>query len=264
MAATHRAATAGDDSPAAVVYHPRASTGAARPGSSLSWESQKIHESVRRSATAIGALLAGTTLVVACGSTASPNPSAAVSAAASVAASVASVAPSGAASPSAAASGGASAGPSIAFPSGFNQAPELEKQIPDQVGGETLSKLSFKGDTALTGGGNSSAQLQALLGALGKSASDISFAVGAGTGITVGVYQINGVDANTLMGVLGQAVQQGQAGSSISDATKGGKSVKVLTGGSASTSVYFYAHGDLLFFVSGDDAKATEALTKLP
>jgi hypothetical protein len=189
-----------------------------------------LHAHKRRAleGVAVGAAM---TLLVACGSTASPNTSAAASAAASVAASVA--------SPEASAA--ASASPPA-----------------------TLSKLSFKGDTALTGGGNNSAQLQALLGALGKTASDVSIAVGAGEGITVGVYQINGVDANTLMGVLGQAAQQGQTGSTVTDASKGGKSVKVLSGGSTSTAVYFYAHGDLLFFVSGDDAKATDALTKLP
>lgn len=95
-------------------------------------------------------------LVAACGGSASPSPSSAPSEASSpsIAASP-SVAPSPseAASPSVSESLGQSPLPSGALPSGLNQVPDLEAQLPNEVGGETLTKLSLKGSSVLQGGG---------------------------------------------------------------------------------------------------------------
>jgi hypothetical protein len=177
----------------------------------------------------------------------------------------ASVAPGGSAESSAGASAGSSGEPSFAMPSGFNQAPDLEAQLPGSVGGETLQKFSFAGATALAGSTESN-ELKAALGALGKSINDVSLAVAAGTGVSIGAYRISGVDSSRLLTVMQGAMAQGSGAFTLSDGTKGGKSVKIGTpsvGGGET--IYFYPHGDVLFFVTGsDDAKVTEAISKLP
>lgn len=208
-------------------------------------------------------------LVAACQGSASPAPSSAAPAASSAAPAASSAAPAASSEAPAASSAapGESAGesglPSFALPSGFNQAPDLEAQLPSQVAGETLQKFSFQGSQVLAGS-SQAPEIQGALGALGKSINDVSFAVAAGADVQIGAYRIAGVDANRLLDVVAQAAQSSGSPIPLTDANKGGKSVKVGdTGGGSPT--YFYPHSDILFFVTGsDDAKVTAALQALP
>jgi hypothetical protein len=139
--------------------------------------------------------------------------------------------------------------------------------LPSKVGNVTLQKLSFTG-AGLAGsatGSDTNKDVEAALGLLGKSLDDVSVAVAGGEGISVGLYQVAGVDASRLLDVLNQAATQGGEGLNLSDANKGGKSVRKGTDASSGETIYFYPRGDILFFVTGDDdALVTQALQELP
>ncbi|HEY3522587.1 MAG TPA: hypothetical protein VGK63_02695 [Candidatus Limnocylindrales bacterium] len=213
----------------------------------------------------ISAPIVALLLVAACQGSTSPAPSPAASVPASVAAPSVAASPSAAASPSEAApSAGGSASGSFALPSGFNGAPDLEAQLPSKVGDVTLQKFSFTGAGIAAGGGDDTKDLEAALGLLGKSLSDVSFAVAGADKVTVGAYRINGIDAGRLLDVINQAAAQSGEAIDLSDTNKGGKSVKKGTESGGDT-IYFYPHGDILYFVTGDDdALVTQALQELP
>ncbi len=210
-------------------------------------------------------------VAAACGASSSPSPSSAASlpVASSAAPAASSAAPSTGASASAAESPAQSSGtssvPSVALPS-FHEAPDLEAQLPDQVGTETLQKLSFSGASVLNNpAGQTAPQIQQALGALGKSVNDVSIAIAGSSSVQIGAYRVAGVDGNTLLGLIQQAMAQGGSAMTMTDANVGGKSVKVGTESGSGTTEYFYAHGDVLFFVTADtDALVNEALSKLP
>lgn len=215
----------------------------------------------------LAGLLAAALLVAACQGSASPAPSSAAPAASSAAPAESVAASSTAPGESTTASESAAESPipaSLAIPSGFNQAPDLEAQLPSQVAGETLQKFSFQGSQVLAGS-SQAPEIQGALGALGKSISDVSFAVAAGADVQIGAYRIAGTDANRVLQVVQQAMQSsGASAGPLTDANKGGKAVKVSTDAGGSPT-YFYPHGDVLFFVTGkDDAKVTAALQALP
>ena len=235
--------------------------------------------------TRLAALLTTLMFVLAACSGSAASPSAAASSVASVAASSAPASESAAASSAAASSapasesasaaasesasastaGGPSANPSLG--GGSHQAPDLEAQLPDKVGTETLQKLSVKGESVFTSGGSTSAAVQAALASIGKSINDVSFALAGGEGVQVGVYKVNGADANNVLTLLLQASKQGGgAFGDVTDTNKGGKAVKLAKATAATgNDIYFYPHGDTLFFAGGDnDAAVTEALSKLP
>jgi hypothetical protein len=223
------------------------------------------------------ALLATTSVLafatVACGSSTAPSGSTApASVAASAPASV-EASPSAVVSPSPATSAGASAaasapasagaspGGSLNVPS-FHEAPDLEAALPDQVGGQTLQKLSVSGSGALAVGAQSQ-EFQQLLGGLGKSPSDLTLGVGAGAGFTIGVFRIAGVNADVLLNAFIESARKQEASTQVTDANRGGKSVKKVANGSETT--WVYGSGDKVFFVqSGTDALVDEALSKLP
>jgi hypothetical protein len=209
--------------------------------------------------------------IAACGSSAAPSGSTPVTSSAPSNAAPSSDA-SAAASPSAAAtasevasapaSAGASApGGSLGIPS-FHEAPDLEAALPDQVGGVALQKLSFKGSGSLAGGTDSQ-DFQNLLGAIGKSPDDFSLAVAAGQNVSVGVFRVAGTDGNVLLTAFIEAAKKGDATTQVSDANRGGKSVRKVVTGTDTT--YAYANGDKVFFVQSEtDALVDEALSKLP
>jgi hypothetical protein len=206
---------------------------------------------------AAGSLLA----VAACGSAVAPSGSTPpVSAAASSEPSDA-ASPSAVASPSTAASAGTSqpAG-SIGLPS-IHEAPDLEAALPDQLGGEALQKLSFKGSGSLAAG--SGQDFLDLLGALGKSPDDFSLAVAGGQGGSVGAFRVAGTDGNVLLSAFIDAAKKDDATTQTTDANRGGKAIKKVVSGTDTT--YAYASGDKVFFVQSDkDALVDEALSKLP
>lgn len=151
--------------------------------------------------------------------------------------------------------------PTFALPS-FQSDAELEELFPDELGGEPLTVLSMSGGEFMGSGG--SPELDAALGALGKSASDLSVAFG-GTGSTAIIaFQVDGVPGGQILDALFDAFEQ-ETKATITDASFAGKSVKkVITDGETS---YIYTAQDVVFIVGGEsvtDAQLTEALSKLP
>jgi hypothetical protein len=133
-------------------------------------------------------------------------------------------------------------------------APELAKQLPDQVGTETFSKVSFNGATqGLAGAPFTSSKLDPFLTATGKSMKDVTWAIGRGTaGSTVMAVELAAVDAAQTMAALGPGSDQ------FRDATMGGKTVK--RGGAEGFWVVLYPKGDILFWVQCPVTAQLEAI----
>lgn len=223
------------------------------------------------------AAIALVVLVGACSSAATPSPTVAPTPAPTPAPTAAPPSPSAAAEASATAP--ASAEGSAALPSGLGSFgalmhgdPALESALPNQVGSTALQKLSFKGDSSFLGAAGQSTQMQSLqsaLAGLGKSMNDVGIAIAvpvdtsAGDSISIGVYQIAGIDATAFWGAMQTAFAKGAANAQISDANVGGKSVKKVV--TTDSTAYIYPRGDMLFFVSGkDDSLVSQALSQLP
>jgi len=210
-------------------------------------------------------LVLGATLglaLAACSGAASPSPAAVTSPSATSASP--SPSPASASSPSpAAASASARVLPSLSL----HGDAALEAMLPDQVGGTTLQKFSFQGAGAFSSGASGSQELQDALGQIGKSPNDVSFAVAASTdsGVTIGAFRVNGADANNVVSAFIQAGQKANPGTTVSDASMSGKSVKKVVDPSETKPTYVYAHGDVMFFVQADsDALLNEVFSKLP
>jgi hypothetical protein len=207
-----------------------------------------------RSVLVLGAMLG--LALAACSSAASPSPAAVTSPSPSPATTSASPSP-------AAASASAGLLPSLSL----HGDAALEAMLPDQIGGTTLQKFSFQGAGAFSSGASGSQELQDALGQIGKSPNDVSFAVAASTdsGLTIGAFRVNGADANNVVSAFIQAGQKANPGTTVSDASISGKSVKKVVDPSETKPTYVYAHGDVMFFVQADsDALLNEVFGKLP
>jgi hypothetical protein len=186
-------------------------------------------------------------------------------AAASIAASTQpSTAAASAAAPSTESSAAApsSAGSSIAIPSFVlpSGAKDLEALLPAQICGETAIKLSMSGEQFAT---TADPTFKAVLAALGKTASDVSFAVAgsATSGCTAGIFRIAGVDQNRLQETF--VTQERASGQTVTQASLGGKSVYVSDQGAAKEYVYF--KGDAVIFAQAKtEAAAASILQVLP
>jgi hypothetical protein len=211
----------------------------------------------------IGPLLAVAAIVVltGCGGNAAASvaPTSALPSAAAPASEEASTAASEAAS-QAAPSGAGIAFPSFAFPSSDKA---LEALIPDKICGQTAIKLSFSGSTFASSG---DPELKAMLDALGKSAADVSMAVGAAPAAgkcAAGIFRVKGADPNRLQQVF--QAEAAKSGDTYSVKSIGGKDVYVAAGASSSSLQYAWIAGDALVFVAADDeAQAATIIAALP
>jgi hypothetical protein len=140
---------------------------------------------------------------------------------------------------------------------------ELEDLLPDDVGGEAVTKASVTGDTLLqsgTGGGD----FQKVLTALGKAPSDLTAALGGNSKAFIIAFKIKDVPASQFFDQFVQLANQGST-SQLSDVTLGGKQVKKFTD-AAGTTTYLYLVGDTIITVSPivpDDAVLNEIFQKL-
>lgn len=154
--------------------------------------------------------------------------------------------------------------PSFALPS-FHSDPKLEDLFPDKIGGETLTVLSMSGTEFM--GTDSSPELEAALGTLGKSASDLSVAFGGNAALAIIAFKVSGVPGNSIFSALTAAFQK-ENQSTSSDVTFGGKTVKKFVPTDTTQEVlYVYTSQDVVFTVSGSeitDALLNEAFSKLP
>ena len=210
--------------------------------------------SARRAGTTLALLAGAALLVVACGnSAASTAPTAPP----------VTQAPPTQAPGSAPASSGGLPGFSFALPS-FTSDAELEAMFPTELGGQTIQVLSMTGSDFL-GSGMAGNEIGPALQQMGKSPSDLSVAVGGTTAISVIAFRIKGVPADQFLNAY-TAAAGGTSGSTMTDASFGGKAVKkVVTSGQAT--VYLYLKGDVIWTVGGNaptDALLTEAFSKLP
>jgi hypothetical protein len=211
----------------------------------------------------VGALATGAVLVTLCGcggsAAASPTPAAVgtqPSTAAAASAAEPSAIESSAAEPSSAAASFAL--PSFTLPSG---AKDLEALLPAKLCGETAIKLSLSGAQFTS---SADPTFKAILQALGKQASDVSFAIaGAPTGgCTAGIFRISGVDQNLLQQAF--LAEEQKSGVTATQASVGGKSVFVAKQSSGSNE-YVYFKGDAAIFAQGkDETSAAGILQQLP
>ena len=199
-------------------------------------------------------LLAG--LVWGCGGAASQAPSASVAAAPSAAPS-ASVAASPSVEPSVAPP---SSGPSIALPSLPSEAKDLEALLPGTVCGATATKASLSGASFEA---TADQDFKNVLTALGKSASDVTFAlaIGGSSGCAAGIFRIQGVDSGALRTAFEAEAAKG--GDTFTEKNVGGKDVKIQV--VAPVSNYLYFKGDAIIFVTAKtEAEAATILQQLP
>lgn len=140
---------------------------------------------------------------------------------------------------------------------------ELEALLPNEIGGEAVDKGSMSGGD-LIGDGTGTENIQAILTQFRKTPADMSVAFGDAAGVNFLVYRVRGIDANALFQAFLTIVNT--EGTTVSDATVGGKSVKKLVTINGETS-YIYASGDVLFTVEADadtaPALLDEAFSKL-
>jgi hypothetical protein len=222
----------------------------------LTEEIQMSHRTIL-GAVAIGAFVV---TLMGCGGSAAASASTAVGAGPSTAgpSSAASSAPeSSTAAPSSAGSGLAI--PSFALPSG---AKDLEALLPAQLCGETAIKLSMTGPQFTA---TADPTFKAILQALGKQASDVSFAVAAAptSGCTAGIFRVAGVDPNRLQESF--LAQQRTSGSTVTQGSVGGKSVYISDQGASAPKEYVYFKGDAVIFAQAkDEASAATILQQLP
>jgi hypothetical protein len=201
-------------------------------------------------ALATGALVAS---LWACGSSTASSPSAA-------AGNQPSQAPTSAAEPSVAEPSQAEASfavPSFVLPSG---AKDLEALLPDQLCGAKAVKLSMTGDQFAS---SANTEFKAALQALGKSVSDVAFAIAGDPtySCTAGIFRVKGVDQNLLQQAL--LAEEQKSGNTYTQGSVGGKNVYITDAGSGKQYVYF--SGDAAIFASAKtEAEAAGILQKLP
>ena len=207
--------------------------------------------------TAVATIASGALLLIlwGCGAAATPIPSAATAASeAAPSAAAPSAAEASAAEPSA-----AQASNPLACYSLPSEAKDLEALLPDSICGGPAQKTSLSGASFAA---QAQPEFKAALAALGKSASDVSFALEfAATGCGAGIFRIAGVSQDQLQQVF--LAEQQKSGTTYTQASVGGKNVYVSDSGSGKQ--YFYFKGDAVIFASAkDDATAGPILQSLP
>jgi hypothetical protein len=159
----------------------------------------------------------------------------------------------------------ATQGPATFDTSSFHADQQLEGLFPKQIGGEDLTVLSMTGDEFMDG--EAAPEIEAALGTLGKSASDLSVGFGGIASLSIIAFKVSGVPGNTILAAVTAAFQQEDASTS-SDVTISGKSVKKFAQADTTEDVlYVYTSHDVVFTVSGSDITdvlLNEVFSKLP
>lgn len=148
--------------------------------------------------------------------------------------------------------------------SSFHADQKLEALFPDSLGGEKMSVLSVSGEEFM--GLGAAPELEAMLIALNKTASDMSVAYGGAAGVTIIGFKVAGVSGDKTFSALFDAYKQVNE-STITNVTISGKAVKKVVPTDGSDTSYVYAAQDVVFAVGGEtitDALLNEAFSKLP
>jgi hypothetical protein len=139
----------------------------------------------------------------------------------------------------------------------------LEELLPDEIAGETVTKLSMTGDQFM---GTGNAEVEAVLQQFNKTPADLSVAFGGTAALALIAYQLKGVDGGQFFDAFVAASDdEGQV--TVTDANYSGKAVKkVVSPDSEIGTVYVYTSGDVMYIVGGagvTDALLTEAFSKI-
>ncbi len=149
--------------------------------------------------------------------------------------------------------------PSFAFPSTDKA---LEALLPDTICGKKVQKLSMGGETFATG---ADPEFVAVLQSLGKTPSDVSFAIAApltaAGDCTAGIFRIKGADGGALKAAfLAEAAKQG---TKYEVKSLGGKDVYVDP--TSDSLQYAYFKGDAVIFVGApSESEAGKIIAVLP
>lgn len=147
--------------------------------------------------------------------------------------------------------------PSLSLPS---NAKDLEALLPDKVCGAKAIKASQTGDEFANQSTNQ--DFVSVLQALGKTPSDVAFAVAVSTSECVaGIFRIKGVDTGLLESTF--LAEEQKSGNTYTQKTVGGKSVYVSDDTGSKT--YGYFKGDAFIFTSAKtETDAASVLAQLP
>ena len=192
-------------------------------------------------------------LVAACGgstATATPGAPAATDAASVVPATAGPIATTG-------------AEPTFVMPSLPSGDADLEGLLPDEIAGQTVTKLSMTGDQFM-GTGND--EVAAVLQQFNKTPADLSVAFGGTAALALIAYRLKGVDGGQFFeAFVAASDEEGQV--VVTDANYGGKAVKkAVSPDSEIGTVYVYTSGDVMYIVGGTgvtDALLNEAFSKI-
>ena len=143
----------------------------------------------------------------------------------------------------------------------------LADVLPDTIGGQQIQTVCMEGDQFVQAGSADPA-FQEFLDSVDAEASDISVAFGGSLDGSVGVvaFRVAGVAEDDLEeNFLAANEAQGEI-ANVEQTNIGGKDVwtAASTDPSAPGSAYIYVNDDVVFFLTGDEAQATEVLEALP
>lgn len=164
--------------------------------------------------------------------------------------------------------------PSFGLPS-FRGDAELASLIPTEIAGTPIQTTTISGDEfgALAEDDDDRAELDAFLGALNRSLSDVSVAFASAsigeeaTSLSINAFRVRGAETGALLAGISQLVVADLTSPVIEQATLGGKPVTVISepGDDAADKTYLYGKGDVVFQVETDDlAILEETFSKLP
>lgn len=147
---------------------------------------------------------------------------------------------------------------------------DLEALIPDTVGELTMNKTSARGDAYLISP-DSAPEMVQFVQDLGISPNDVSIAIGSGfnadfsNSVFMFVIRAKGADSNALRGAFKNVMNSDPEASPVewAAANVGGKQVE--TSVSDGGSLYLYAKGDVLFWITASDPDtAAQIISDLP
>ncbi|HEV8516880.1 MAG TPA: hypothetical protein VGQ47_04530 [Candidatus Limnocylindrales bacterium] len=163
--------------------------------------------------------------------------------------------------------------PSFVLPS-FTRAEDLEAILPDELGGTTLQKFSFRGSDLFGDDPNdeNDQQFQALIQALGARPDDYAIAAAGGevggTNVQIGAIRVEGIDGARLLQALIQVGQIQEPDTLVDQTTIAGKNVTRVADPADLEDLgpsYIYPAGEVIFFVqSTDEDLVAQALAELP
>lgn len=150
----------------------------------------------------------------------------------------------------------------------LNGDPELAARFPDTVGGQPLEVISMRGDNPMMSGASDPA-FQEFLNGIGADMSDVSVAFGGtssgDSNFGVAAFRVLGASQDQLEAQFIAASEQSGEFGAWSQSSLAGKDVWAAQDTTGETpGAILYAKDDTIYFMTGDEALATEVLTALP